>query len=168
MRSRRPPVGSAWCGSSTLDVPKGIAILVVVCVSVLLTACQGFMQPTPPPTLTAVFLAGGAEAKVTQPAQAAETAIATPAASDGIPVSAAIVSGAAPTATVSPPRIMALGTRPSLVLRALPQPDAPVVITLPGSQVVWAEGRSSDGRWLRVVYGDAGARAWLVQDDVKL
>jgi SH3-like domain-containing protein len=43
-----------------------------------------------------------------------------------------------------------------------------VVATLPGSQVTWAEGRSPDGRWLRVVYGDVGARAWLALGDVNL
>ena len=63
---------------------------------------------------------------------------------------------------------MALGVRPALVLRASPRAGAPVVATLPGSQVTWAEGRSPDGRWLRVAYGDVGARAWLALSDVNL
>ncbi len=63
---------------------------------------------------------------------------------------------------------MAVGARPYLVLRALPQVDAPAVATLPGSQVVWADGRSSDGRWLHVAFGDAGGRAWLSRGDATL
>ncbi len=63
---------------------------------------------------------------------------------------------------------MGLGSRASLAVRALPQADAPVVATLPGSQVVWAEARSPDGRWLRVAYGDAAARGWVPRGDITL
>ncbi len=155
---------SARCVTLASAIPRGVEIVAILCVSVLLAGCQGFMQSTTSSTPTAVFLVGGAEAKVTQPS----TTIPTLAAPARTPVSPGAVSGAVPIATAAPPRIMALGVRPYLVLRALPQPDAPVIATLPGSQVVWAEGRSPDDRWLYVAYGDAGGRAWLGKGDATL
>jgi len=130
-----------------------------------LAGCQGFMQPTPAPTLTVVSLASSAKVEPTATPQAERSAALVPASPTGTPVARQTVQ---PTATAAGQRIMALGVRPALVLRALPQAGAAVVATLPGSQVTWAEGRSPDGRWLRVAYGDAGARAWLALGDVNL
>jgi TolB protein len=67
---------------------------------------------------------------------------------------------------------MGLGNRAAFAVRSLPQADAPVVATLPGAQVVWAEGRSEDGRWLAVTYGEAtdglAGRGWVLRSDITL
>ena len=63
---------------------------------------------------------------------------------------------------------MAVGTRLTLVLRAEPRANAVVVAQLPGAQAFWAEGRSADGRWLWVSYGDLGGRGWLAAPEVRL
>ena len=63
---------------------------------------------------------------------------------------------------------MALGTRLTLALRAEPRANAAVVAQVPGAQAFWAEGKSGDGRWLWVTYGEKGARGWLPAADVRL
>ena len=141
-------------------------IFAMLLVLPFLAGCQGFMQPTPAPTLTVVSLSSGVKVEPTGTPLAARATAVAPVSPTPTPVAQQMVQ---PTATAAfAPRIMALGVRPSLVLRALPQAGAAVVATLPGSQVTWAEGRSPDGRWLRVAYGDAGARAWLALSDVTL
>jgi Tol biopolymer transport system component len=141
-------------------------ILAIFLVLPFLAGCQGFMQPTPAPTLTVVLLASGVKVEPTGTPQAARATALVPVSPPPTPIAQQTVQ---PTATVaSAARIMALGVRPALVLRALPQAGAATVATLPGSQVTWAEGRSPDGRWLRVAYGDTGARAWLALNDVTL
>ena len=42
------------------------------------------------------------------------------------------------------------------------------VAQVPGTQVLWIEGRNADGKWLWANYGDAGGRAWLPAADAKL
>ncbi len=140
-------------------------IFVLLLALPFLAGCQGFMQPTPAPTLTVVSLSSSAKAEPTGTPQAARVTAAVPVSPTTTPVPTRAVQ---PTETAAGQRIMALGVRPALVLRAFPQAGAAVVATLPGSQVTWAEGRSPDGRWLRVAYGDAGARAWLALGDVNL
>jgi len=130
-----------------------------------LAGCQGFMQPTPAPTLTVVSLSSSAKVEPTGTPQVERSTALAPASPTGRPVARQTVQ---PTEAAAGQRLMALGVRSALVLRASPQAGAPVVATLPGSQVTWAEGRSPDGRWLRVAYGDAGARAWLALGDVNL
>jgi dipeptidyl aminopeptidase/acylaminoacyl peptidase len=63
---------------------------------------------------------------------------------------------------------MALGLQPTLSLFIAPDPAAKAIAAVKGSQVLWAEGRTADGRWLRVSYGDAGGLAWVVSKDVRL
>ena len=63
---------------------------------------------------------------------------------------------------------MALGTRLTLALRAEPRANAAVVAQVPGAQAFWAEGKSGDGRWLWVTYGEKGAHGWLPAADVRL
>ena len=82
-------------------------------------------------------------------------------------------SGVAPTSAPTPaptprPSIMAVGVRTALVLRDAPQANAAVVATLSGSQVIWAEARSADDRWIRVIYGDERASAWVSRADISL
>ena len=121
-----------------------------------LAGCQGFMQPTPVPTLTVVSLASSTQTEPTwTPRAARATAVQSRLAR---PRRRSCSRRFSPPTAAAGQRIMALGVRPALVLRASPQAGAAVVATLPGSQVTWAEGRSPDGRWLRVAYGDVGAR----------
>ncbi len=150
---------------------RPVLILAGILALWMLTGCQGLIQPTPAPTLTVVALSPDASVQPTRTPGALSTAT---------PAAAAIAPSTAPTAlpvpaeaaqpnpTASRQRIMAVGVRPTLKLRASPQTGASVVASIPGSQVVWAEARSSDGRWLRVAYGDAGARAWLPLSDITL
>lgn len=63
---------------------------------------------------------------------------------------------------------MALGTRLTLALRAAPRADAAPVAQLPGAQAFWAEGRSADGRWFWVAYGEQAGHGWLNAADVRL
>ena len=63
---------------------------------------------------------------------------------------------------------MAVGTRLTLALRAAPRANAAAVAQIPGAQAFWAEGRSADGRWLWVTYGDQGAHGWLAAADARL
>jgi dipeptidyl aminopeptidase/acylaminoacyl peptidase len=63
---------------------------------------------------------------------------------------------------------MALGTRLTLALRAEPRANAAVVAQVPGAQAFWAEGKSGDGRWLWVTYGEKDAHGWLPAADVRL
>ena len=73
-----------------------------------------------------------------------------------------------PTLTVPQDRLMALGTRLTLALRAEPRANAAVVAQVPGAQAFWAEGRSADGRWLWVTYGEKGDHGWLPAADARL
>ena len=63
---------------------------------------------------------------------------------------------------------MAVGRRASLILRSRPAANAAVVARSAGSAVVWVEGRTANGRWLWVAYGDGGARAWVATADVQV
>ena len=63
---------------------------------------------------------------------------------------------------------MALGTRLTLALRAEPRANAAVVAQVPGAQAFWAEGKSGDGRWLWVTYGEKNDHGWLSTADIRL
>ena len=39
---------------------------------------------------------------------------------------------------------------------------------IPGAQAFWAEGKSGDGRWLWVTYGEKGDHGWLPASDIRL
>ena len=140
-------------------------ILAMFLVLPFLAACQGFMQPTPTPTHSPRCLWRAARRPARRGHLGRERGCLVPASPTMTPVLRQTIQ---PTATAAGQRIMALGVRPSLVLRVLPQAGAAVVATLPGSQVTWAEGRSPDGRWLRVAYGDAGALSVACPGDVNL
>jgi len=63
---------------------------------------------------------------------------------------------------------MALGQRLTLTLRAEPRANAAVVAQTPGAQPLWAEGRSVDGKWLWVSYGEGTDHGWLPVADARL
>ena len=63
---------------------------------------------------------------------------------------------------------MALGKRLTLALRGEPRANAAVVAQVPGAQAFWAEGKSGDGRWLWVTYGEKGDHGWLPATDARL
>lgn len=161
-----------------------IAVLGVVAALVILTGCQAAMSaglfghsrqtPTLPPLLLPAdrnSVGAGQSTPTGRPS--AHTA--------GSPTSVATAT-LLPTATPQPPamggtlaatpilpaRIMALGVRPTLTLRAGPGATAAVVAVLPGAEVLWAEGRSTEGRWLYVSYGEEGAHGWVAREDVSL
>jgi dipeptidyl aminopeptidase/acylaminoacyl peptidase len=137
--------------------------------------CQIFAgQPTPPTPTPAMLQvqeggdqAGGGDGAALglptpQPARSPVTG-----APSGQATPAAEVSL---TATVSPSpaaRIMVLGLRPSITLRAAPDSAAASVTTVPGSRVLWAQAASPDGKWLLVGYDDAGRTAWVPVSAVK-
>ena len=140
-------------------------ILTMFLVLPFLTACQGFMQPTPAPTLTVVSLASGVKVEPTGTPLAARVTVQPRSARPRRRLPQQTVQ---PTATTVGQRIMALGVRPRWCYADRRRPARRWSATLPGSQVTWAEGRSPDGRWLRVAYGDVGVRAWLALGDVNL
>jgi dipeptidyl aminopeptidase/acylaminoacyl peptidase len=143
----------------------------LVCCAWAAAGCQALATPAPLPTPTAVFLPTSMQAEPTRPAVAAAGAadgLNRPPAQTALPASPAPVVSPAPT----PAPIMGVGSRAAFAVRSLPQADAPVVATLPGAQVVWAEGRSPDGRWLAVTYGAAAdglnRQGWVLRSDIAL
>lgn len=141
-----------------------VYLIVLLLVGLGLVGCQGFGPATKPPTSTPVLLPIGPSPTSTRVPTA--TAVSTPTRAPEATAAPTVVRllQATPTAT----RIMGMGKRPTLVLWALPRPDAAVVATLPGSQIVWAEARSADGRWIWVSYGEQGDRGWVPRDVVQL
>jgi len=142
-------------GSSLLAV--FLLILTALC------GCQGVARPTVAPTLTPILLVSP-----TEPAEPTAYPTETP-----IPVALVPEATVMPTPSVTAPptqairRVMALGVRQTLVLRAEPRANTAAVAQVPGSEVLWAEGRSADGKWLWVAFGDAGAHGWLFAADAK-
>jgi hypothetical protein len=63
---------------------------------------------------------------------------------------------------------MAIGQRLTIPLRESPSASSRVVESLPGSEVLWAQAVSPDGRWLEVVYDETGSTAWVLRSDVSL
>ena len=153
------------------DRPRLLA-LVLTGLVLLLAACGGpgaSLGPTP----TAILLPGKTELaikpQITQPPQPEQA---------GTPAPSRPTAGAMPTTTppmasdvsapAQRPQVMALGIRPWLTLRAAASANAGAIATVPGSSVLEAVGRSEDGRWLLVSYGDAEDQAWVASRDVKL
>lgn len=145
-------------------MPKLFGLLFAVIL--VLTGCQVIAPRPAAPTLTPVLLASAPPTATPAPMPDA------PADNAALSVAPAAPS-VTPTATAStsaepaPARLMALGQRPTLVLRAAPRTDAAAVAQVPGAQTFWAEGRSADGAWLWVAYGE-GNRAWIAARDLKL
>lgn len=140
---------------------KSVSLLLV---ALVLTGCQALAQlpirgvaGTPVPTLTPVLLPPPTETPTPQaPVAAAAAATATPPATAEPLPTEGNPSTPGPTPAVSPatpsPRLLALGLRPTVTLRSKPAANAAAVIALPGSQPLWAEGRTADGKWLWVAY----------------
>jgi Tol biopolymer transport system component len=151
--------------------------ILVVLLLLTLSGCQAMRPAAAGPTRTPILL--GTQAARTAARTAAPTrpaATATPAATPELPAApatsalpAAAPAQDTPELTATPlARIMALGTRPTIVLRSLPAAGARAAAQLAGSAVLWAEGRSADGRWLWVSYGEQGAAAWVASADVNV
>ncbi len=141
-------------------------LLFLLLIGLTLTGCQVIASRPAAPTLTPVLLAAAPPTATAAPvappvAQTGNTA------SPAAPTAAALTPLAAPTVAPTPARFMALGQRPTLPLRAAPRTDAAVVSQVSGAQTFWAEGRSADGAWLWVAYGE-GRRAWAAAQDLKL
>ncbi len=139
---------------------------------ILLTtvACQGLLPTPAPPTptpllLTRATVTENAAAPTATASPAAQPVISTPATPTQQPVAEATPTAAPP---ASAARLMAVGRRASIVLRAGPAANAAVLAQPAGSTVLWVDGRTADGRWLWVSYGDAGARAWVAAGDVQV
>ncbi len=150
----------------------GLSLLIA---ALTLAACGGLLPTPAPPTPTPLLLAHAAGSEEPQPrpatpiaaspAAARPTVAARPASPTPPPTAAASPTAARPTAAA---RLMAVGRRASIVLRADPAATAAVVARLDGSAVLWVEGSTPDGRWLWVSYGDAGAHAWAAAADVQV
>jgi len=159
-------------------------IMVLTVVTLVVTGCQGVSfslgKATPQPTPTALLLAPQEKSIQLAPAPTATatpalTETTTPQPPEPTPTSTATPAGVSAQKQPTSVSIMALGIRQSITLRSLPMPTAPVVATVPGSQVLWAQARSVDSQWLRVTYTvpateGAGARvtAWAASQDLKL
>jgi len=135
----------------------------------VLSGCQALARPTALPTPTPIRLAQ--EATATQVPPATIVAV-TPSATlpSSTPVSTPVAAAQVISSTQAAPeeRLMALGTRLTLTLRAEPRANAAIVAQVPGAQAFWAEGRSADGRWLWVTYGEGDDHAWLAAADTRL
>ena len=147
-----------------------------------LSGCQALVRPTALPTPTPILLAPEArprEAPTLVPTTAptappidAVTLVAAPTEplpSPTLAVTPTVAASAAAAALpVAQDRIMALGKRLTLALRAEPRANAAVVAQVSGAQALWTEGRSADGRWLWVTYGEGGDHGWLPAAEVSL
>lgn len=136
-------------------------------IGLTLTGCQIISTQPVASTLTPVLLAAapptatGVPVSLPPAGEATETPI--PAAARPAPPTVTTIPLPAPT----PARLVALGQRSTVVLRAEPRTDATAVAQVPGAQILWAEGRSADSAWLWVAYGD-DSRAWGAARDLKL
>ncbi|MGC8780880.1 MAG: hypothetical protein ACP5UQ_08460 [Anaerolineae bacterium] len=133
-------------------------------VGLALAGCQGLGPASRPPTPTPILLA-----PTSAPAPTAiPTATPVPTPTRAATVTTIATAGRPAPATPTRALLMGIGRRPTLVLWAAPRADAAVAATLPGSQVVWAEGRSADGRWVWVVYGEQEGRGWAPRDTLQV
>ena len=139
---------------------KSHAIFMLIALALMVTSCAGAASGDLRSTPTPLFLAN-AETE----ARAGRMTTFTPAPTDfpsqiGItpqpialtetPPTAQAGAGSSSVAVTSQPRIMALGVRPRIVLRSQPDAAAAMAISVAGSQVMWADARSDDDRWVRV------------------
>jgi Tol biopolymer transport system component len=163
--------------NSRSRIPGRLAFASLLVGSALLAAgCQMFAGQPTPPTPTPVMLQapgggdgaeGGTEAAIGSPTPVpARSPVAVSSAQPATPPAEASLP-----ATVLPTpaaRIMAVGLRPSITLRAAPDGTAAPVITVSGSQVLWARALSPDSRWLLVSYDAADHTAWVPASAVKV
>ncbi len=134
---------------------------------ILLAGCGAPASSGAGPTPTPVLLPAGATAAPTAgPTVAQVTSTdATPPATAGL--TATPIPTAPPAATAAP-RLLAIGLRATTTLRGGPGLSQAVVAQRRGSETLWAEGRSADGKWLWTSYGDAGEHGWLALGDAKV
>jgi len=168
---------------------KSLAILLVA--SFILIGILGCIGATPEPTPTAIPLATEqsptrAATRVVEPTPATAAtpedgeeepanptdqpepvAASTPA---PVPTGSTVASGSAessPTPT-SQPRVMALGSVVSVLLRSGPSGDSPLVLEASGSDVLWVEAQSDDRLWSLVSTTDGLTRAWALSEQLVL
>lgn len=147
-----------------------LAISGLISLLLALTACQtapGAVS-APTPKVIALPTSDGARLALSPTASPTPTEVISVAATPTPAASAARRPAMAPTAERTSPGVMVIGAQPLLVLRSGPSMAASVVATVPGAQVTWAEGRNANATWLWVAYDDAGARAWILRDDVQV
>ncbi len=138
-------------------------------VSLVLTGCQIVSPRALAPTLTPVLLMPEVAAPATMAVARAPMATVENTASPTGSVEPArpLAATAAPPITPTPVRLLALGQRATLILRAEPSAAAAVVARIPGAETLWAEGQSADGAWLWVAHGESD-RAWVATRDLQL
>ena len=163
---------------------------IFIALTLALVGCQGqtrdrlLNRATPQITPTPILLAteanpspaaaSASQATVSVASAATTAPVVTPTPAAAVNAATTIAPPARPAppaadvAQPAPARTLALGIRAALTLHTLPQAGAAVAATVPGSQVLWAEARSTDGRWLFVTYDELGARAWVAATAVKL
>lgn len=143
-------------------------LAVCLAAAVTMTGCQGVVRSAVTPTPTPILLPPATAAAATAQ-QPTALAITVPAAVSPTEAPATAAPEASATPGARTPRIMALGLSSAVLLRAAPQAGAAVVAQVPGSDVLKAEGRSADGKWLWVAFGeDEMAFAWVSATAVKL
>ncbi len=151
-----------WVSSS-----RGWLVTMLALLALIVAGCQGGQARPSQPAPTPLLLSQTPQSTPVESTRApTRTAAATAAAAN--PPRPPITPTAAATTPVPAVRLMGLGLRSELALRAAPETAAPLILTIKGSQLLWAEGRSADGRWLRVAFGAPPAQAWVARADVKV
>ena len=154
-------------------------LLLLALVLVTLTGCQALTQqpaaPTPTPVLLPAQTAPASSAVQATTATAAATQEAKPSSPPTPAATPEPAPGQAPVQALTqavesgaPPRLLALGLRATVTLRSAAEPNAPIIAQHRGSDTLWAEGRSADGKWLWVSYGDGESYGWLGVGEVKV
>ncbi|MGQ9490451.1 MAG: hypothetical protein ACUVS6_07000 [Anaerolineae bacterium] len=140
----------------------------LIALTMALSACQAIAQRTPTPSLPPILLTTqGTSPASARPAGRLPSATAVSA----LPTTAlASPATATPTLPLPPTAggIMALGVQATVTLRSQPAGGGIVIAQVPGSQVLWAHGRNTDGTWLWVTYNDSGRHAWVSAREIKL
>ncbi len=150
---------------------KTLSLLAVI---LALSGCRGMALGPPAPTPTALALPPPAKTGGT--AERAPTSAGLPIATtqsltptetplSSVPAPGLVPATAAPQAT-APARLMSIGIQSSLLLRASPAATGSGGAAVAGSTVLWAEGRTADGKWLLETYGQPPRKAWAQRADV--
>lgn len=141
-------------------------LLFLFVISLTLTGCQVISAQPVTPTLTPVLLASAPPTATSLSLAGAPAHVtmlpATPTAPRATPTPTS-----APPVEPAPVRLVALGQRATVALRTEPRADAPIVTQASGAETFRAEGRSPDGAWLWVTYGQ-DSPAWIAARDLKL
>ena len=147
----------------------------LMALALVMSGCQMLAGKPQPPTPTPILLpteesgqgqSGGdqAEVELTVPSRsrtpqtAPKRGVVSPTEQPSTPTVVSSSAAATPTPVA---RIMVVGLRPSVTLRASPDGGAQAVTTVSGALVLWAHALSPDGKWLLVSYDDADHTAWV-------